>query len=58
VGDALTSVLEFVALLAMAVGVFVLIGGGWGLVAGGSFLLIASFVASVLNAAKPPGSDE
>lgn len=59
-GDALTSVLEALAVLAIAIGIFILLGmGGWAWIAAGGFLLLASFVASALNAAPPPRrSDE
>jgi hypothetical protein len=58
VGDRLTSALDFIALLLIATALFWLIGGGWGLLAAGAFLLVSSFVASALSAARTPRSDE
>lgn len=57
-GDPLTSALEFIGVLLIAIAIFWLIGSGWGLLAAGAFLLAASFVASALSAARTPRSDE
>lgn len=57
-GERLTNALDFLALLLIAAAIFWLIGGGWGLLAAGAFLLLGSFVASALSAARIPRSDE
>jgi hypothetical protein len=55
VGSALTSVLDLIGLLAIAAGIFLLLGaGGWAFVAAGAFLLVGSFIATALSAGLPP----
>jgi hypothetical protein len=57
VGESLTSALDFIAILVIATALFWLVGGGWGLLVAGSFILIGSLVASAVAAAQSRGSD-
>jgi F0F1-type ATP synthase assembly protein I len=63
VGEALTSALDFIGVIFFAVGLGVVVGtasgsAGWGLVTAGVIILIGSFVASALSAARIPRSPE
>lgn len=62
-GEALTSALDFIGVMFLAIGFGVVVGTacgsvGWGLVTSGVIILIGSFVASALSAARIPRSDE
>jgi hypothetical protein len=61
VGEALTSVLDFIGVLIIAAGAAVLVAAwaspGWGLLAGGVLIIAGSFIATLM-ARTPRGDDE